>query len=161
MQNINLAIRQAVLNAINPVIYQGKNIYAYNDKVMLSASKPAVYLDIPNSSNKVQAYIIILNQNSNNNDQNKDNRNDQASIQLQITTRFVSGTGERKQNDEITQLVLNKLYPNGNKRMSVVLPDGLNLWKCYLEINKPLPALIDDTATVYITQLVISCQVSQ
>lgn len=154
MQNINLAIRQAVLNAINPIVYQTKSIYSFADYVLPSTSKPIALIGT------MQAYIILLNQNSNLNDQNKCNRNDSASIQIQVTTKFPSGTGGSTQAEQIAELILNKLYPNNNKFMLISLPSPLYVWKSQVELVKNLN-YDDEIGRTFITQLVISCQVSQ
>lgn len=159
MQNINLSIRQAVLNAITPIVWQSKNIYSFADFAQYSAQKPQAL--IPNGVGKTyEAYIILLNQNSNLNDQNKCTRNDQASIQIQVTTKFPSGTGGSTQAEQIAELILNKLYPVDKKHMAISLQHPLYVWKSQVELVKNLN-YDDEVGRTFITQLVISCQVSQ
>lgn len=154
MQNINIPIRDAVISAITPITYQGKNIYSFADYALFSASKPIAKYD------KFNAYIIILNQSSNLNDINKCNRNDQCSLQIQVTTKFPSGTGGSTQAEQIAELVLNKLYPNNTKHMAITLQPPLSLWKSQVELVKNLN-YDDEVGRTFITQLVISCQISQ
>lgn len=154
MQNINLAIRAAVLNAINPILFQGKNIYTHADYLQASSSKPIAVIGT------MQAYIILLNQNANLNDINKCNRNDQASLQIQVTTKFPSGTGGSTQAEQIAELILNKLYPVDKKHMAITLQAPLSLWKSQVELVKNLN-YDDEVGRTFITQIVISCQVSQ
>lgn len=154
MQITTLPLRGAVIEAIEPIVYQGKNIYAFDEYVLeTSTRKKTVYP-------KFTAYIIILNQTSNNRELNKCVRNNQDTIQIQVTTVWPENTGNSRAAEEIADLVLKKLYPATNKNTSLQLPGGLHVWKSNVETVRNIN-YDSETSRTFITQLVIECQISQ
>jgi len=124
MKNTNLAIRTAVATALNAgggIIHSGtQKIASFEEYLQETDTRKKAILTVGNLS--LEAYIILLNQTQNEGIGSKCGRNDECSIQLQVTTVYPSGKGGSKIAEEISDLALARLA-------SVALPDPFGLWK--------------------------------
>jgi hypothetical protein len=107
-----------------------------------------------------QAYIILLNQTSNEARSNKCNRNNNDSIQIQITTVWPAGKGGSKVAEEIAQVILNLLFPSNVKNTDLALSNGLSMWKSELLSSRNIN-YDGNSSRVWITQLILESWISQ
>jgi len=158
MKIVSLPYRTAISEALNGhVVYSGIGIPTYEEYVQVTASRPIGY--VPKGTEEVGCYIILLNQTSNDNSA-KCTRNDDVSIQAQITTEWTSNKGGSKLAEEIAELVVNRLFDADGLFNILTLDEPLSLWKGELEsiqnINYDLTS-----SRVWITQLLITGSITQ
>lgn len=153
MQITTLPYRTAIVTALNNVVYQTKRIPVYEEYLQPTESNKIAML-----SGSVEAYIILLNQTSNNNSP-KCHRNNEDSIQIQITTVFPAGKGGSKIAEEISNVVLGILFPLEHYKSNISI-ENMDVWKSELigsrNINYNLNA-----SRVWITQLTLVSNISQ
>lgn len=156
MQITTLPFRTALVQALDThVLYQSTSIRVWEEYVMETDTKRIVTLN-----NGCQAYIILLNQTSNEARSNKCNRNNNDSIQIQITTVWPAGKGGSKTAEEIAQIVLNLLFPSNVKNTDLTLSNGLSMWKSELLGSRNIP-YDGDSSRTWITQLILESWISQ
>lgn len=150
MKNVNLALRKAYVAALTGLQYGGKTIPVYEEEMQGTVATLA---------DGTQAYIILLNQTSNN-DSPKCVRTDFASIQIQITTVWPSNKGGSRVAQEISEVIMATLFPDKFYSTSIVLPSPFNMWQSFLESCRPIQY---DTTTnrVWIEQMIMSHRISQ
>lgn len=147
-----LPYRTAIVNALNNVQYQGKRIGVFEEYLAeTSTNKKAVYPTF-------EAYIILLNQTSNNNSP-KCHRNNEDSIQIQITTVYPAGKGGSKVAEEIANVVLGILFPAEHYKSNIAIPD-MDVWKSELLSNINIKYDLNDNR-VWIHQLILVSNISQ
>ena len=156
MKNTTLALRTSLVTALDGnIIYQTKSIRVWEEYLMETTTKKKAILD-----GGVEAYIIILNQTSQEARSNKCNRNNDDSIQIQVNTVYPAGKGGSKVAEEISQVILDLLFPTSLKIASLTLPNGLDLLKAELISQRNLN--YDLTASrVWVTQLMLECWINQ
>lgn len=154
MRNTNLAFRTAIVNALDAIPYNGKNIYPFEEYYMPSGVRvKAVYPGL------FEAYIIILNQTLND-DSLRCVRNDEVSIQIQINTVWPGGKGGSKAAEEISEIVMNRLFTTDGLFKNITMPEPFGLWKMDLLTVRNMN--YDENASrVWVTQLVITASVTQ
>lgn len=159
LQVTTLPFRTAIVGALlGNVLYQTKKIGVFEEYVAETTTNKKAILTIGTA--QVEAYIVILNQTSNEARSNKCTRNNDDSIQIQINTVWPAGKGGSKVAEEIANVVLGILFPTSNKQTELVLSDGLSLWKSDLLTNRNMN--YDGTATrTWVTQLVIEGWIGQ
>lgn len=157
MKNPNLALRKAYVAALIAVPYAGKNIPVYEDFLQPTASRPIAKLAIGEAT--VEAYIILLNQTSNDNSP-KCVRNDEASIQVQITTVWPLFKGGKKTSEEISDVILSILFTEDGLFNKMPIEAPFDIWKGSVSGIRPL-SYTTDTNTVWITQLILTNSISQ
>jgi len=151
-----LPYRKAIIEALDGnIIYNNKSIRVWEEYVVETETKQIVKLD-----NGADAYIILLNQTSNETLSNKCNRNNNDSIQIQINTVWPAGKGGSKTSEEIANVILGILFPTSVKNTDLELDNGLSMWKSELmgsrNINYDLNA-----SRVWVTQLILETWISQ
>ena len=156
MQITSLSYRQAVIQALDThVLYDSQSIRVWEEYVMPTDTKRIVTL-----SNGCQAYIILLNQTSNEARSNKCNRNNNDSIQIQINTVWPAGKGGSKTAEEIAQVILNLLFPSNVKNTNLALSNGLSLWKSELLSSRNIN-YDGNSSRVWTCQLILESWISQ
>lgn len=108
----------------------------------------------------VKAYVILLNQTSNYDPILKCLRNDQSSIQIQVTTIFPSGTGGSELAEIIGDSVKLKIWPFGNNNNNLQIDPAFKIWKITYESARNIP-YDTDTNRVWVHQMTFLCHVSQ
>lgn len=153
MRNTNLAFRTAIINALDAISYNGKNIYPFEEYYQPSGLRvKAVYANF-------EAYIIVLNQTLNDNSP-KCVRNDEVSIQIQINTVWPAGKGGSKSAEEISELIMNRLFTTDGLFKNITIPEPFGLWK--MDVLTVRNMNYDENASrVWVTQLVVTASVTQ
>lgn len=152
MQITTLPYRTAIVEALNNVVYQGKRIGVFEEYVQEStANKKAILTNC-------EAYIILLNQTSNNNSP-KCHRNNEDSIQIQITTVYPAGKGGTKVAEEIANVVLGILFPYEHYKSNISIPN-MSVWKSELIGNRNINFNENESRT-WIHQLILVSNISQ
>lgn len=156
MQITSLPYRTALVQALDThILYQSTSIRVWEEYVSETDTKRIVTLN-----NGCQAYVILLNQTSNEARSNKCNRNNNDSIQIQITTVWPAGKGGSKTAEEIAQVILNLLFPSNVKNTDLSLSNGLSIWKSELLSNRNIN-YDGDSSRVWICQLILESWISQ
>jgi len=125
MKNTNLAIRTAVATALNAdggILYSGTQKIATFEEYLQETTTRKKAVLVTGNLQETEAYIILLNQTQNEGQGNKCIRNDECSIQLQVTTVWPAGKGGSKIAELISELALERLE-------TVTLPEPFGLWK--------------------------------
>lgn len=157
MRSTTLPVRKGFYLAIQPgLMYQNKAIPVY-EEYMPASAKPA---QITFNNQTVGVYVILLNQTSNHDPILKCFRNDQSSIQVQVTTVYPSGTGGSELAELIGDTIKVGLFQSGNNNSSVQLDPPFNMWKCNYESARNIP-YDTDTNRVWVHQMTFLCYVSQ
>lgn len=156
MKITTLPFRTAIVQALDThVLYQSTSIRVWEEYVMETDTKRIVTLN-----QGCQAYIILLNQTSNEDGSNKCNRNSNDSIQIQINTVWPAGKGGSKTAEEIANVVLNLLFPSTVKSTDLDLGPDLQLWRSQflssININYD-----GDSSRTWVTQIIIEGWISQ
>lgn len=136
MQPVTLAIRKAYVQALSGIVYKTKKIPIYEEFVQESPNNKIARVNIGNT--EVGVYIILLNQTANDNSA-KCRRNDETSIQVQINTVFLIGSGGSQTAEEVATLVMGKLFVGSDLKTSIVMPSPFHLWKSSLESSRNIP----------------------
>lgn len=156
MKITTLPFRTSLIQALDThVLYDGTSIRVWEEYVMETDTKRIVTL-----SNGCQAYIILLNQTSQEARSNKCNRNNNDSIQIQINTVWPAGKGGSKTAEEIAQVVLNLLFPSNVKNTDLSLSNGLSIWKSELLSSRNIN-YDGNSSRVWICQLILESWISQ
>jgi len=152
MQITTLPYRTAIVNALNNVQYQYKRIGVFEEYLQeTSTNKKAVFPTF-------EAYIILLNQTSNDNSP-KCHRNNEDSIQIQITTVYPAGKGGSKVAEEIANVVLGILFPNEFYKSNLTIPN-MDVWKSELIGTRNLN-FNENESRIWINQLILVSNISQ
>lgn len=156
MQITTLPFRTSLIQALDTnVLYDSQSIRVWEEYVMPTDTKRIVTL-----SDGCQAYIILLNQTSNEARSNKCNRNNNDSIQIQITTVWPAGKGGSKTAEEIANVILGLLFPSNVKNTDLALSNGLSMWKSELLSSRNIN-FDGDSSRVWICQLIVESWISQ
>jgi hypothetical protein len=156
MQITSLPYRTALVQTLDThILYQSTSIRVWEEFVSETETKRIVTLN-----NGCQAYIILLNQTSNEARSNKCNRNNNDSIQIQITTVWPAGKGGSKTAEEIAQVILNLLFSSNIKNTDLALSNGLSMWKSELLSSRNIN-YDGDSSRTWITQLILESWISQ
>lgn len=152
----SLPYRTAIFQALSGNIsYQNKNVGVFEDYVAETSNNKKAIL-----TGNVEAYIILLNQTSNESQSNKCNRNNNDSIQIQINTVWPAGKGGSKIAEEIANVVLGVLFTTSIKNTDLVLPNGLDMWKSEL-MNTRNINYDGSSSRTWVVQLVLESWISQ
>lgn len=155
----SLPYRIAVLNALmGNVSYQGKKVGIYEDYVAETANNKKAMLTV--GTGQVEAYIILLNQTSNESLSNKCSRNNNDTIQIQINTVWPAGKGGSRIAEEIANVVLGVLFPTSIKNTDLVLYGGLDMWKSELMSTRNIN-YDGSSSRTWVVQLVLESMISQ
>lgn len=147
MLNANLIIRTAYFSALQNLVYKTKTIPVFEEQVNESA--PLVMISV--GGIQVQAYIILLNQVSND-ISSKCGRSDEASIQVQVNTIFPRGKGGMKTAEEISQLIYTRLLETDL---------GVNgLWSTQMPYTRNIP-YNTDTSSAWCLVCLFTNRISQ
>lgn len=152
----SLPYRTAIFQALSGNIsYQNKNVGVFEDYVAETSNNKKAIL-----TGNVEAYIILLNQTSNESQSNKCNRNNNDSIQIQINTVWPAGKGGSKIAEEIANVVLGVLFTTSIKNTDLVLPNGLDMWKSELMSTRNIN-YDGSSSRTWVVQLVLESWISQ
>lgn len=152
MEVTTLKYRTAIVNALSNVQYQGKRIGVFEEYLAeTSTNKKAVY-------STFEAYIILLNQTSNNNSP-KCHRNNEDSIQIQITTVYPAGKGGSKVAEEIANVILEILFPTEHYKSNIAIPN-MDVWKSELLGSRNIKYDLSESR-IWIHQLLLISNISQ
>jgi len=158
MKLVTTPVRSALATLLSGIPFMGKTINAFEEYLQESTTKKKSVLTI--GSQQVTAYIILLNQTVNDNS-SKCMRNDEASIQVQITTVFPADSGGSLIGEQISDLVLAKLFNVDNMQITGVnLPGPLEIWRARFVSSRNIN-YNTDTNRVWITQLTLSFSINQ
>jgi len=158
MKLVTTPIRSALATLLSGIPFMGKTINAFEEYLQESTTKKKAVFLVGNQS--VTAYIILLNQTVNDNS-SKCMRNDETSIQVQITTIFPADTGGSFIAEQISDLVLAKLFNVDNMQITAIsLPDPFEIWRARFISSRNIN-YNTDTNRVWITQLTLSFSVNQ
>jgi len=156
MKDVLRPVRTAFYNTVKQDLkYQNVTIPVY-EEYMPAAAKPAV---LTFNNQTVKAYVILLNQTSNFDPVLKCIRNDQSSIQVQVTTQFPSGSGGSELAELIGDLIKAKIFPSANTN-ALQLDPAFKLWKCNYESGRNIP-YDTETNRVWVHQMTFLCYVAQ
>lgn len=152
MEVTTLKYRTAIVNALNNVQYKGKRIGLFEEYLSeTSTNKKAIFPTF-------EAYVILLNQTSNNNSP-KCHRNNEDSIQIQITTVYPAGKGGSKVAEEIANVILGILFPTEHYKSNISIPD-MDVWKSELLSSRNIMYDLTSSRT-WIHQLILVSNISQ
>lgn len=154
----SLPYRIALFNALSQnVLYQGQKIGVFLDYVAETTTDKVAILSLGNT--KIEAYIILLNQTSNEAQSNKCNRTNNDSIQIQINTIWPASKGGSKIAEEIANIVLGLLFGDSVKNTNLTIPN-MDIWKSELVSSRNMNY---DTASnrAWVCQLVLESYISQ
>lgn len=156
MKITSLPLRISLITALDGnITYQGQSIRVFEEYLQETLTKKKAILN-----GNVEAYVIILNQTSQEARSNKCNRNNNDSIQIQINTVYPAGKGGSKVAEEISQVILNLLFPSSIKIASLTMSNGLDLLKAELLSQRNIN--YDGTSSrTWVTQLVLETWISQ
>lgn len=157
MKGVDLPLRKAYVLALSNLTYKGVKIPVYEEKATPTTNRP--FANIPYGNTTVQAYIVLLNQTSNDNS-SKCIRNDQASIQVQITTVWPQDKGGSLMAEEISDLVTAELFDESGLFNLMVLPTPFEIWKGVLEGARNMP-YETETNSVWVRQLILNNWITQ
>lgn len=157
MIDVNLPLRVGYIQATNNIMYRGVKIPFYEEYAQPTSLKPIAL--VTDSGIQVECYVIVLNQ-TQNDASPKCMRNDECSIQLQVTTRWPKLKGGSKMSSEISNLILAQLFTPDGLFSTIELSGGLKAWKGRLMSARPI-SYTDENYAVWITQLIITNSVSQ
>jgi len=151
----SLPYRTAVFEAIKGnVTYQNKNIGVFEEYYMPTNGNDKAIL-----TGNVEAYIILLNQTSNEAQSNKCNRTNNDSIQIQINTVWPASKGGSKIAEEIANIVLGLLFGDSVKNTDLTIPN-MDIWKSDLVLSRNIN--YDGVSSrTWICQLVLESYISQ
>lgn len=159
MKLTTLPLRQSLLTALDGnIIYQGKSIRVFEEFLQDTPTKKKAILTFGTVT--AEAYVILLNQTSNEARSNKCNRNNDDSIQIQVTTVYPAGKGGSKVSEEIANIVLDLLFPTSVKETSLTVGGGIDLWHSDLLGSRNIQYDLT-SSRVWITQLILECWIEQ
>jgi len=151
----SLPYRTAVFEALKGnVTYQNKNIGVFEEYYMPTNGNDKAIL-----TGNVEAYIILLNQTSNEAQSNKCNRTNNDSIQIQINTVWPASKGGSKIAEEIANIVLGLLFGDSVKNTDLTIPN-MDIWKSDLVSSRNMNYDFADSRA-WIVQLVLESYISQ
>jgi len=125
MKDPDLAIRTALVSALDGIIYLTKTIAVFEEDLQETSTRKKAILTIGNQ--QVEAYILLTNQTSNDTSA-KCLRADQVSIQIQITTVWPANKGGSKVAEEIGELVTGKLFTTDGLFTTLETALPINVW---------------------------------
>jgi hypothetical protein len=158
MKSPTLAVRTALVQKLkDSVTYTGTKIPTYEAYVQETPANRIARLTIGNE--EVLAYIILLNQTSNDISP-KCLRNDSTTIQVQVTTVWPNDKGGSRTAEEISELVTDVLFTDDGLFSKLELPEPLDTWMGLLRSSDNI-YYDTETNRVWITQLMLSYEVSQ
>lgn len=155
MKLTTLPYRTSVYNTLKGnIIYKDTRIGVFEEYYMPTTGNDKAILP-----GGVEAYIILLNQTSNQAQSNKCNRTNNDSIQIQINTVWPASKGGSKTSEEIANIVLDLLFGNSVKNTDLTIP-GMDVWKSDLVSSRNMNY---DTSSnrAWICQLVLESWISQ
>ena len=158
MKLVTTPVRSALATLLSGIPFMGKTINAFEEYLQESTTKKKSVLTI--GSQQVTAYIILLNQTVNDNS-SKCMRNDETSIQVQITTVYPPDTGGSLIGEQISDLVLAKLFNVDNMQITGInLPGPFEIWRARFVSSRNIN-YNTDTNRVWVTQLTLSFSINQ
>jgi len=158
MKLVTTPIRSALATLLSGIPFMGKTINSFEEYLQESTTKKKAVLTV--GSQQVTAYIILLNQTVNDNS-SKCLRNDEASIQVQVTTVFPADAGGSLVAEQIADLVLARLFDVDNMQITGInLPEQFEIWRARFISSRNIN-YNTDTNRVWITQLTLSFSVNQ
>jgi hypothetical protein len=101
MREISTDIRVAIINAISPLTLSGTIIPVHDTELPVSIA-PAIYLGS-------QAYVLITDQNEAETTNNDCSIRQNATIQINIVTKFPQGSGGKKLSENISNAIQQKM----------------------------------------------------
>lgn len=156
MKNTTLPLRTSLVTLLDGNIsYQSKQIRVFEEYLMETETKKKTILN-----GGVEAYVILLNQTSNDGRLNKFNYNNIDSIQIQVNTVYPAGKGGSKVAEEISQVILDLLFTVANSKASITLPNSFSLFKAEL-INQRNLNYDLTSSRVWVNQSVLECWIIQ
>jgi hypothetical protein len=152
MIEVSHLLRKAYIATLSPINYLGKVIPIYD-----TFEKEAVTLPVGNST-QCFAYILIHDITVND-DSAKCGINQNASIQVQVVTKFNANTGESLHSEIIGSLCLQKLAPN-SQIVKINLDEPAYSWFGRMESNRPINS---ETATnrIFTKNYIFSHKINQ
>lgn len=155
MKITSLPYRTAVYNALDDkVVYNNVKIHSFVEYLQETSTRKKAIL-----SGDVQAYIILLNQTSNESQSNKCNYNTNDTIQIQITTVWPAGKGGYQVAEGIANAVLALLFPTDLKNTDLSIT-GMDIWKSEVLSTRNIN-YNDSSSRTWITQIVLESSISQ
>lgn len=148
MQSTTLAFRTAIVNALNNIVFESNRVGVFEEYVQETSTNKKALLT------NCEAYIVLLNQTSNDNSA-RCARNDEVSIQIQITTVFPAGKGGSKISEQISELVINQLFTSDGLFKKITMPSPFGLWKMELPVSGRQINFNENESRIWITQLVV------
>lgn len=134
------------------ITYNGVNISVWTE----FSNGPTADIHVGNSA-PVKAWIRLLNQTADD-DSPKCQRQDMATIQIQVQVSFNANSGSYEHSERIMDIILEKLF-SGNSGV-VEIEDGFHI----SELDKISERLInfqDNSNRIYMSSVTIRCRISQ
>jgi len=155
MQITTLPYRKSIINALDGnILYETQSIRVWEEYVMETDTKRIVKLSMG-----CEAYVILLNQTSNETQSNKCNRNNNDSIQIQITTVWPANKGGSQVAEEIADVILGLLFEDSVKNSVLTIPN-MDVWKSELVSSRNIN-YDGNSSRTWVTQLVLEAWISQ
>lgn len=131
MIEIKHLLRRKYIDKLATLTYLNQPIPVNSDYLQVA---PAI-LPLGNSSH-IQAYVIVQNQTVND-DSLKCGINQNTSLQLDIVTVFNANSGSSLQSEEISQEIMDLLFPLGGKVLDISIA-GFVIWRGWLESSRSI-----------------------
>lgn len=154
----NLAIRKQLVLFLAGIEYKGVTIPVHEEYVQYTTSKPAAFIQVGNM--QVEVYIILTNQTANDASNTKCGRKDECSIQIQAYAVFPANKGGSITTEEITQLIMDRLYTGDPLNTSFTLPEPFKMYGSEV-ITTRNTNFNTDTNRVWSTILIVNFNVNQ
>lgn len=157
MKVTTLPYRKAIIQALDThVLYDGTSIRVWEEFVSETETKRIVTLGFG-----CKAYIILLNQTSNETQSKKCIRTNNDSIQIQITTEWPAGKGGSKISEEIANVILNILFPDSSTQNAILnLGPEFTTWRSKLLSSRNIQ-YDGQSSRTWITQLILESWINQ
>lgn len=154
----NLAIRKQLVLFLANLQYKGVVVPIHEEYVQYTTDKQETFIQVGNM--QVEVYIILSNQTANDASNTKCGRKDECSVQIQVYAVFPANKGGSLTTEEITQLVMDRLYTGNNLETSFTLPDPFKMYGSEV-ITTRNTNFNTDTNRVWSTILIVNFNVNQ
>lgn len=152
MKGVSFPFRKAVVDRIGVITYRGVNIPVWSEYMNGERANINVGNNIP-----VTAWIRLLNQTADD-DSPKCQRQDMATIQIQVQVSYNANSGNYEHSENIMDLVLDKLF-NGNSG-DVDIESGFHISELD-KISERNLNYQDNSNRIYMTMAIIRCRITQ
>lgn len=152
MKSVSFPFRKAVIDKIGVITYRGVNIPVFDTNMNGERANINVGNNIP-----VTAWIRLLNQTADD-DSPKCQRQDMATIQIQVQVSFNANSGNYEHSEMIMDLVLEELFDGNSGDITMSTPFYLS---CLNKISERNLDFQSDSNRIYMKSVTIQGRISQ